>query len=122
MRAMFGLLLLAGCAAPACKQVKITETVVETKNVDHYIFVHDKPSHSVLLNDYAQTLDAEKPIVVHSKAPTINCLITLDAAARSAFEPLSAPHHKATPPEMKRAIDALGALRAGVKLQACPKK
>jgi hypothetical protein len=119
MRALAGLLLLAGCAAPACKQVTVTET--KTVTVNKYIVVHDRPSHSILLNDYAQTLASEKPLVVKSKAPTINCLIQLDASARSAFEPLYAHNHKATPAEMKRAIDALGVLRAGVKLQACPK-
>jgi hypothetical protein len=67
-------------------------------------------------------LESEKPLVVKSKAPTIDCLITLDAAARAAFAPIEQEGHRATKAEITKAIDALGSLRAGVKLQACPKR
>jgi hypothetical protein len=102
--------MLGGCAAPACKAVTVTETKTET--VNRYIVVHDEPAHSVLLSDYAQTLSQERPIVLKAQAPAINKLTQLDAAARAAFEPVQNPHHKATTAEIKRAIDALGALQA----------
>jgi hypothetical protein len=114
MRAIIFLILLAGCASPQPKTVTVTET--KTVIVNKYIVIHDRPApaHSILLSDYAQTLNAEKPIVIKSKAPVIDRLIQLDDDARSAFAPLLAPHHRATPAEMKRAIAALGALVAYV--------
>jgi fructosamine-3-kinase len=110
MRALAGLLLLAACAAPAAKTVTVTET--KTVVVNKYIIIHERRPHSVLLNDYAQTLTAEKPIVAKSKAPAIDHLYKLHTAARAAFEPIQDPYHKATPAELTRAIDALGAMRA----------
>jgi hypothetical protein len=112
MRALICLLLLAGCASPQPKTVTVTET--KTVIVNKYIVIHERPAHSVLIHDYEQTLDSEKPIVLKSRAPTISRLITLDDAARAAFAPISAAHHRATPAEITRAITALGALQTYV--------
>jgi hypothetical protein len=112
MKAVVLLLLLAGCAAPACRNITFTETKTET--VNRYIIVHDGPAHAVLLSDYAQTLSQERHLVAHAKAPTIDRLLQLDEAAREAFAPVQNPYHKATPAEIKRAIEALGALQVYV--------
>ncbi len=113
MKAIILLVGLAGCAAPACKPVAITEQL-PPQVVERIIVIHDTPVHFALLADYAQTLRAEKPIVLQSKAPVIDQLIKLDAAARVAFEPIERRNHRATQAEIATAVAALGAVQAYV--------
>jgi hypothetical protein len=118
MRSLVILFLLAGCATPlACKRVAVSETKTETVVVNHYVVVHDHPAHTILLSDYEHVLSAEKPLVMHSKAPTIDRLIVLDTAARKAFAPIQNPHHHATAAEISSALTALGALQVYVTTQ-----
>jgi hypothetical protein len=118
------LLLLAGCATPACKTVTIeeTKTVYEPAPVERYIIVHDRPVHEELLKDYAKALAAEKLIVVKAKPPTNACLTKLGTAAQVALAPVEQPGHSLTPGEVAKAHIALDTLDAGVALQICPKK
>ncbi len=104
----FLLLLLAGCAAPACKTVTITET----KTVDRYIVVHDRPIHAALSDDINDAIASEKPIVLTSKAPTLDKLAKLNSAMWTAYTPFAKHKHHTTQAELARLLTTLGAMNA----------
>jgi hypothetical protein len=111
MRALLPLLLLAGCAGHACRTASVLpQPQPQVEIVEHYVVIRDRPVHQALLADYAHALSAEKPLVIHSQAPTINRLISLNNAARAAFAPIESRTHHATAPEIAKAVAALGAL------------
>lgn len=116
--ACLSVLVLAGCAGGACKQVRPSSVSIPVPDVvERIVVVPAPPTHSVLLGDYANTVTQEHEIVPKAKATTIYRIMTLDESARRAIAPLRAPHHRATPAEIDKAMTAIVVLRAFVQAQ-----
>ena len=107
-------LLITGCAHPACHTM-VEQSPPQVEVIEKVIVIHERPVHAALLSDYAQTLRAEQPVVLHSKAPVINQIIKLDAAARTALAPIERPGHHASQSEINQAVAAVGAVQAYVQ-------
>lgn len=114
MRAAVLLIALAGCAAPACRPMI---EHIPAPAVEHVVTTPDTRGPDALIAEYAAIQRAEKGFVVRTGPGHIHKLIALDKAARAAMAPIAASNHVATPAEMRRAVGALGELRAFLSTQ-----
>jgi hypothetical protein len=103
------LIVLAGCAAPACRPMI---EHVSVPAVEHVVPTPDTRGPDALIAEYAAIQRAEKRFVTHTGPGHIHKLIALDKTARAAMSPIAASDHVATPAEMQRAVAVLGELRA----------
>ena len=109
---------LAGCAPGACRQVRPSSVSIPVPDVVERVIVVPAPeTHSVLLGTYANAVTQEHEIVPKASATQIYRIMTLDASARRAIAPLRAPHHRATPEEIAKAMSAIVLLQAFVQAQ-----
>jgi hypothetical protein len=111
-------LALAGCASSACSSVRPSSVSIPVPDVvERVIVVRVPATHSVILGTYANTVTQEHEIVPKASATQIYRIMTLDASARRAIAPLRAPHHRATPEEIAKAMTAIVVLQAFVQAQ-----